>query len=984
MTDVREEVVEYLEEDPEGEDHFRHLLEVDAEREAWEFDDIQLDSGTFGELVSRGIIEKIDGKYHLADRDEVRAALEGEEISEETTRPPLDLSIDFPPRRASLALVGSLLLVAVFRLFAYQSVFRAEHVVLLGNDPYYYRYWLFRFVEQGTSVFALPEAATVGEPLMLATLLAMTKLLGGTTDVANLVLAWYPVVAASVTAGLVYVLTVSLTEDRRVGLAAVALLAVTPVHAYRTSIGFADHHAFDFVWLAVTATAAVVLLQRASATDVTAQVRTAGTLAWVGSLGLGVAAQTLAWNAGPILLLPLAMYGVVRAAAAVEADETPLADLPLVAGIALGAVLALAVHFILGWQRLYIVITPLLLAVGFAAVLAAGEVARRRNFSGLITLAGLVGVGSLVFVVAYVALPDFAAQFTQEVVRLFFGGTGENIAETASLFSPRYGTIVGPFFFFGLSLFFVLPYLPWGIFVGWSQNRSAWLLVSSYGAVLFVLALLQVRFAGQLAVFVATFGGLAIIHLAAITGVGERPSILSESEETVHPWRSEGGEEPAFELPNRQTVVALGLIFLLVGGLGAVMTPLRTNLLTVSDESYNAATFMEDYSEQKGWEYPQNYVFSEWGDNRMYNAFVSGESRSYSYAQRNYTNFLASTNGSKWYQKLHDRAGFVVVGQYGGFENGSEELMYNRLQNWGSGTSHYRAVWASDDGSKKVFTLVPGAKVTGPAKPNTTVTLTQTVNISGQEVEYTRTVRVNEFGVFTTRLPNTGPITVGDAKATVSEQAVTEGKLVSTFSGPGIGYWSFDEGHGETAYDRVGGNHAEIHGGGWTANSVNGSALQLNGSGYAQAGLNSQNKFTVSIWIKPERLNITSGNNYRHLVAGEKGSLLVLEENGAVTFRVPGVERQGWSRGHLETGKWSHVVAVYNGTHRILYLDGERVGSQRIGSGEVNWGTWVRYGGSGSEGQPHAFDGSLDEIRVYGTALNESTVQEVYNRYSGE
>ncbi|MFC7166914.1 STT3 domain-containing protein [Halospeciosus flavus] len=783
MTDVRDATDALLADRPDLEDDIRTVLDVDANQETWTFDDVPLDSGSFGELVSRGIAEKVDGEYRLANRDAVRAALEGEEVPSSGSRTPsIDVSLDLPPRRVSLALVGALVLVATFRLFAYQSVFRAEHVVLLGNDPYYYRHLLFHFIEQGTGVFSLPETVQVGEPLMLATLLAATKLLGGTTSAANLVLAWYPVLTALVTAGLVYVLTVKLTEDRRVGLAAVVLLAVTPVHAYRTAIGFADHHAFDYLWLALTAVAAVTLLKRTStATFEVTSLRNPTTLAWTAVLGVGVAAQVLAWNAGPILLLPLAVYGVIRTAAAVNAGNSPLTDLPLVIGIGLGALLAFVVHFGLGWQRLYIVVTPLLLVAGLGAVIVVGEGARRRELSGALTLGGLVATGSLIFAVAYVALPDFAAQFTQEVVRLFVGGTSENIAETASLFSPRYGTIAGPFFFFGLSLFFALPYFVWSLYLGWTENRPAWLLIGSYSSVLFVLALLQVRFAGQLALFTAVFGGLAVVHLLAVTGAAKRPAVLSEVE-TTHPWRTATRDEPAFALPDRQTIIAVSLIFLLIGGLGAVMTPLRTNLLTVSDESYNAAAYMEDYSEAEGWQYPQNYVFSEWGQNRMYNAIVNGESLSYGYAQQNYEDFLTSTNSSIWYQRLHDRTGFVVINQYDGFENSSQETVYKRLQNWGNETGHYQAVWASDDGSKKVFTLVPGARVIGSSNQNATFTITETVDIRGRQFTYERQVRANASGGYEVRVPYSGTYSFNGTTVNVSETAVNTGQTISVRS----------------------------------------------------------------------------------------------------------------------------------------------------------------------------------------------------------
>ncbi|MBP1987789.1 STT3 domain-containing protein [Halolamina salifodinae] len=727
-------------------------------------------------------MENVDGEYRLADPDATRAALEGEEpATAAASSLSFEVDFDLPPRRVTLALLGAFALVAAFRLFAYPSVFRGEHVVFLGNDPYYYRYLLLESLEQGATVTSLPDSVLLGEPLLTATLLAVTKLFGGTVETADLVLAWYPVVAGLVTAGLVYMLTVKLTEERRVGLAAVVVLAVTPVHAYRTAVGFADHHAFDYVWLAVTAVAAVTLLQRTD--DLGGRwLRDPWLLGSGAVVAVGVAAQVLAWNAGPILLLPLALYGVLRVTAAVDAGESALPDLLLATGIGLGGGLAVGVHSALGWQELYIVATPLLLAAGLVSVVLVGEVAQRQGVSARVTAGGVAVAGAAVFAIAYVAVPGFATEFSQEINRLFIGSSVEGVAESASLFGTQYGTVTGPFFFFGLSLFFALPYLGWCLVVGWTRNRPVWQLLGSYGGALFVLSLLEVRFAGQLALFAAVFGGIALVHLISVTGAAARPVILSENE-SVRPWRTQEREESDFSLTDRETAISIVLIFLLVGGLGAVMTPARTSLLTVNDDSYEAASFMAEYSAEEGWEYPQNYVFSEWGDSRMYNAIVNGESRGYGYAQSNYEDFLASTNASAWYQRIDGRVGFIVVEQYSELETGAESAIYNRLQNWGKETGHYRAIWASEDGSIKVFTPVPGATVSGSAEPNSTFTTTTTVNVAGQGVTYSRTVTVNESGRYSTLVPYPGTYVFAGEEVTVSEEAVRSGGNVRAGNG---------------------------------------------------------------------------------------------------------------------------------------------------------------------------------------------------------
>lgn len=49
--------------------------------------------------------------------------------------------------------------------------------------------------------------------------------------------------------------------------------------------------------------------------------------------------------------------------------------------------------------------------------------------------------------------------------------------------------------------------------------------------------------------------------------------------------------------------------------------------VTIEEQMYNAASWMYEYAADRGWEYPENYVFSVWGRNRVYNYYANGESR---------------------------------------------------------------------------------------------------------------------------------------------------------------------------------------------------------------------------------------------------------------------------------------------------------------------------------------------------------------------
>lgn len=80
----------------------------------------------------------------------------------------------------------------------------------------------------------------------------------------------------------------------------------------------------------------------------------------------------------------------------------------------------------------------------------------------------------------------------------------------------------------------------------------------------------------------------------------------------------------------------------------------------------------------------------------------------------------------------------------------------------------------------------------------------------------------------------------------------------------------------------------------------------------------------------------------------------------------------------ITLGQWHHVAAVYDGAEMRLYLDGAPVGAlAKSGTIDQNAGVPVNIGrnpdGYGT------FDGDLDDVRVYSTALSEAQIQGLMN-----
>lgn len=211
MSDVRDEISTLLDERPDLEAPLQRLLEIDADQETWTFGDVPVDSGAFGELVARDIVEGVNDEYRLNDPAAVRAVLDGEWDGDHDSESAASSRPDVIPaiRNADWVLIGGLVgalgfVVLMRTVFSWAAVYREGHIVLMGNDPYFYRYWLDRLVHLDPHLGALPAGLETHDVLMIAVAWGAATLLGGTERAVATVLAWYPVVAAVVVGLFIY------------------------------------------------------------------------------------------------------------------------------------------------------------------------------------------------------------------------------------------------------------------------------------------------------------------------------------------------------------------------------------------------------------------------------------------------------------------------------------------------------------------------------------------------------------------------------------------------------------------------------------------------------------------------------------------------------------------------------------------------------------------------------------------------------------
>ncbi|MHC4500724.1 MAG: LamG domain-containing protein, partial [Planctomycetota bacterium] len=209
-----------------------------------------------------------------------------------------------------------------------------------------------------------------------------------------------------------------------------------------------------------------------------------------------------------------------------------------------------------------------------------------------------------------------------------------------------------------------------------------------------------------------------------------------------------------------------------------------------------------------------------------------------------------------------------------------------------------------------------------------------------------------------------------------------------------IGYWKFDEGNGNIAYDSVGQKHGTIHGAKWTTGQIGG-ALDFDGddgvylepSAGARSPLNIYNTdLTISSWIKIAG----SDNAWRTIVARWKvlaGAywLSVYKNRPSI-----GTYKQGPGHWMLRTDEvldphiWYHVVGVFDrGSDKgYVYVNGVEEAHGVMVTDPLSNDASTKIG-CRSNTSDLAFDGSIDEVRIYNRALSPEEIEQLYEESAG-
>jgi hypothetical protein len=206
-----------------------------------------------------------------------------------------------------------------------------------------------------------------------------------------------------------------------------------------------------------------------------------------------------------------------------------------------------------------------------------------------------------------------------------------------------------------------------------------------------------------------------------------------------------------------------------------------------------------------------------------------------------------------------------------------------------------------------------------------------------------------------------------------------------------VAYYPMDEaaantcsnGTNDTCDKSGNGNDGAWNGDATTGSGKFGNGVSLDGTGDYVVDSNGlgtfSDKITIAAWIKPSAL----GTTRKAFIANESIFKLDIDTDSKIRF----LTGENWGGSLLKnntaltTQNWYLVTAVYDGSTKKIYLNGQLDSTIGSTSGSIGTSSSFYLGDYGANLNPYA--GSLDEVRIYNRALSPDEVQDLYNYAPG-
>ncbi len=202
-----------------------------------------------------------------------------------------------------------------------------------------------------------------------------------------------------------------------------------------------------------------------------------------------------------------------------------------------------------------------------------------------------------------------------------------------------------------------------------------------------------------------------------------------------------------------------------------------------------------------------------------------------------------------------------------------------------------------------------------------------------------------------------------------------------------LSHWTLDENDGLVANDSIGNNSGTlINSPIWSPTLGQlGGALEFDGiDDRVDLGVMDipGSEMSISFWFKADDFDVsdarfiskatgTSGNHHYWMVGVSKKSKLSfrLKTNGITTTLTSKIAS-------ISPGQWHHVTATYDGNKMKIYCDGKLIDSTaKTGQIDINNSVPVAIGNQPNNAGSKPFDGLIDDVRIYTSALRINQIQ---------
>jgi len=208
--------------------------------------------------------------------------------------------------------------------------------------------------------------------------------------------------------------------------------------------------------------------------------------------------------------------------------------------------------------------------------------------------------------------------------------------------------------------------------------------------------------------------------------------------------------------------------------------------------------------------------------------------------------------------------------------------------------------------------------------------------------------------------------------------------LASTFDfGDTLHYFRLDAGVGTTFIDEQTRTFGNLIGDPVWVTGINGNATQFNGTNYLnttiRTGIDGNENRTFNVWINftgkgGDATILDIGNN-----TGDTGSALAINTARALRL-VLGSGQNTTQTGLIVDGSWQMITLTFNGTTALFYVNGSLVNSTITSFNSVDEFMLI---GKRLGITVQNFNGTIDEVGIWGRVLNSSEIDELWNSGSG-